>query len=249
MSETGDGGRVTRDGVEETGEQAAPTRITRRRALQVLGTVPVAAALDPGLLAQQPKPLQPAVTSQVPAGPTAAAPAAPAAGPRFFNNHEWKTLRSVVDYIIPRDERSGSATEAKVPEYIDFLLSEKDANVNTQVQFHGGLAWIDTEIDRNFDRLVEFCVRVLLDESDSLGQCPDFGTVLRGANSTQAFGVERLFAFCFFGSGFFLFACAIAFSRVYLHVHYASDVIAGFCLCIVWLGISFWIMRFSGRAP
>lgn len=42
---------------------------------------------------------------------------------------------------------------------------------------------------------------------------------------------------------FFLFACAIAFSRVYLHVHYTSDVLAGFCLCIVWLGFSFWIMR------
>jgi len=42
---------------------------------------------------------------------------------------------------------------------------------------------------------------------------------------------------------FFLFACAIALSRVYLHVHYASDVVAGFCLCIVWLSFSFWIMR------
>ena len=42
---------------------------------------------------------------------------------------------------------------------------------------------------------------------------------------------------------FFLFACAIAFSRVYLHVHYASDVIAGFCLCIVWLALSLWIIR------
>lgn len=42
---------------------------------------------------------------------------------------------------------------------------------------------------------------------------------------------------------FFLFASAIAFSRVYLHVHYASDVVAGFCLCIVWLGFSFWAMK------
>ncbi len=42
---------------------------------------------------------------------------------------------------------------------------------------------------------------------------------------------------------FFLFACAIAFSRVYLHVHYASDVVAGFCLCIVWLGLSFWAIK------
>ena len=36
----------------------------------------------------------------------------------------------LVDYIIPRDERSGSATDAKVPEYMDFLLAEKDANAN-----------------------------------------------------------------------------------------------------------------------
>jgi undecaprenyl-diphosphatase len=42
---------------------------------------------------------------------------------------------------------------------------------------------------------------------------------------------------------FFLFACAVAFSRVYLHVHYASDVVAGFSLCTVWLGFSFWVMR------
>lgn len=51
--------------------------------------------------------------------------------------------------------------------------------------------------------------------------------------------VLRWFASVFF----FLFACAIAFSRVYLHVHYASDVVAGFCLCIVWLGLSFWLIR------
>ena len=42
---------------------------------------------------------------------------------------------------------------------------------------------------------------------------------------------------------FFLIACSIALSRVYLHVHFASDVIAGFCLCVVWLGLSFWVMK------
>ncbi len=36
---------------------------------------------------------------------------------------------------------------------------------------------------------------------------------------------------------FFLFATSIAASRVYLHVHYASDVIAGFCLSVLWLSI------------
>jgi undecaprenyl-diphosphatase len=42
---------------------------------------------------------------------------------------------------------------------------------------------------------------------------------------------------------FFLFATVIAFSRLYLHVHYASDVIAGFCLCAAWLGFSIWILN------
>jgi undecaprenyl-diphosphatase len=42
---------------------------------------------------------------------------------------------------------------------------------------------------------------------------------------------------------FFFFATAIAISRVYLHVHYASDVVAGFCLCMAWLCISLWLIR------
>jgi undecaprenyl-diphosphatase len=42
---------------------------------------------------------------------------------------------------------------------------------------------------------------------------------------------------------FFVFACMVALSRVYLHVHYASDVAAGFFLCVVWLGISFWVIN------
>ena len=39
-----------------------------------------------------------------------------------------------------------------------------------------------------------------------------------------------------------LFACCIAFSRVYLHVHYPSDIIAGFCLSMWWLTISLWTL-------
>ena len=41
----------------------------------------------------------------------------------------------------------------------------------------------------------------------------------------------------------FLFAATIAFSRVYLQVHFPSDVVAGFCLSVVWLIVSFWILR------
>ena len=45
-----------------------------------------------------------------------------------FHGEEWKTVRMLADYIIPRDERSGSATDAKVPEYMDFLMADKEAS-------------------------------------------------------------------------------------------------------------------------
>jgi gluconate 2-dehydrogenase gamma chain len=123
--------------------------MSRRRALQVLGAVPVAAAIG-----QQPTtpqaPLTPGVTTQVPVKP-GQTPGGPT-GPRFFNRHEWKTVALLADYVIPRDEHSGSATDAKVPEYIDYLLAEKDANVNTQIAMHGGLAWLDTESRKRFGK-------------------------------------------------------------------------------------------------
>jgi len=42
---------------------------------------------------------------------------------------------------------------------------------------------------------------------------------------------------------FFLIATLIATSRVYLHVHYASDVLGGFCLSIMWLLLSLWLLH------
>lgn len=39
------------------------------------------------------------------------------------------------------------------------------------------------------------------------------------------------------------FICLIGFSRIYLRVHYASDVIAGFSLGVIWLVLSLWVMH------
>jgi hypothetical protein len=64
---------------------------------------------------------------------------------RFFSAHEWDTVRVLVDLVIPRDERSGSATDALVPEFMDFILSE---NTSMQTPMRGGLAWIDLESRR-----------------------------------------------------------------------------------------------------
>src|SRR5437762_12096727 len=62
--------------------------------------------------------------------------------PSFFTPHEWDTVRVLVDLIIPRDERSGSATEAGVPEFMDFMMTDRP---DGQTPMRGGLAWLDNE--------------------------------------------------------------------------------------------------------
>src|SRR5438132_12103776 len=44
--------------------------------------------------------------------------------PKSFTAHEWDTVRLLVDLIIPKDERSGSATDAGGPEFRDFILGD-----------------------------------------------------------------------------------------------------------------------------
>jgi gluconate 2-dehydrogenase gamma chain len=58
-------------------------------------------------------------------------------------------VRVLVDLIIPKDERSGSATEAGVPEFIDFTMVDQPAR---QTAMRGGLAWLDGEANRRFDK-------------------------------------------------------------------------------------------------
>ena len=49
--------------------------------------------------------------------------------PTFFTPHEWETARVLVDLVIPRDGRSGSATDAGVPEFMDFVLSDEPSHL------------------------------------------------------------------------------------------------------------------------
>lgn len=69
--------------------------------------------------------------------------------PKFFTPHEWETVRVLVDLIIPRDERSGSATDAGVPEFMDFIVLDQPARQNAM---RGGLAWLDRECLLRFDK-------------------------------------------------------------------------------------------------
>ena len=63
--------------------------------------------------------------------------------------HEYATVRMLVDLIIPKDERSGSATDAGVPEFMDFMMVDQPAR---QTAMRGGLAWLDRECVSRFDK-------------------------------------------------------------------------------------------------
>jgi hypothetical protein len=60
--------------------------------------------------------------------------------PKYFNPHQYETLTTLCDTIIPKDEKSGGAIEAGAPEFIDLLSSE---NEDYQLEFGGGLMWLD----------------------------------------------------------------------------------------------------------
>lgn len=59
---------------------------------------------------------------------------------KFFTDAEMKTITVLVDIIIPKDEHSGSATDAKVPEFIEFIVKDQP---KFQIPMRGGLRWLD----------------------------------------------------------------------------------------------------------
>jgi gluconate 2-dehydrogenase gamma chain len=136
------------------------TDFTRRKMLQVLGASPAAAVAftwtaEETLLASQ--------QSQ-----EARAQAAAKGQPyktRFFTAHEYATVVALADMILPKDDRSGSASDAGAPEFIDYIVAEQ---IDRQTAVRGGLAWLDTECRERFDKAFLECAeaqrRAVLDD-------------------------------------------------------------------------------------
>jgi gluconate 2-dehydrogenase gamma chain len=86
--------------------------------------------------------------------------------PRFFTAHEYATVGILADEIIPRDERSGSASDAGVPRFRDFI--RRDGSEARRIAMRGGLAWMDresrTRFGRDFRRLTSAQRRQILDD-------------------------------------------------------------------------------------
>ena len=66
---------------------------------------------------------------------------------KVYTPHEFATVTLVADMLIPRDERSGSASDAGVPQWMDAML---DLEPGMRTAHRGGLAWLDHECRERF---------------------------------------------------------------------------------------------------
>lgn len=73
---------------------------------------------------------------------------------KFFTPHEMETIAVLSDIIIPRDHVSGSATDAKVPDFIEFIVKDKP---ELQTPMRGGLLWVDMESSKRFGKAFMDC--------------------------------------------------------------------------------------------
>jgi hypothetical protein len=69
--------------------------------------------------------------------------------PRFFTPAEYRLVRTLSDLVIPRDARSGSATDAGVPEFMDFILA---AYPSMQAPMRNGIKWLNDAATQRFGR-------------------------------------------------------------------------------------------------
>lgn len=73
---------------------------------------------------------------------------------KFFTSHEMATITLLADIIIPKDEVSGSASDAKVPEFIEFIVHDMP---NHQIPMKGGLRWLDMYCLKTYNNSFKDC--------------------------------------------------------------------------------------------
>lgn len=67
---------------------------------------------------------------------------------KFFDEHEMKTITTLSDIIIPKDEVSGSASDAGVPAFIEFIVKDMP---HYQTPLRGGIKWLDIQCMKRFE--------------------------------------------------------------------------------------------------
>ncbi|MHA4846834.1 gluconate 2-dehydrogenase subunit 3 family protein [Flavitalea antarctica] len=73
---------------------------------------------------------------------------------QFFTAHEMATITIMGDIIIPKDDVSGSASDAKVPEFIEFIVKDMPQH---QLPMRGGLRWLDMQCLKSYEKAFKDC--------------------------------------------------------------------------------------------
>jgi hypothetical protein len=113
--------------------------MSRRTALKALGTAAGAVGLQPWLSDE-------GLAAFGVVQKTTAAPVL-----KVFTSAQYATVEALVDAIIPTDERSPGAKEARVADYLDLLLSEQE---DARPDWLAGLAAVDAEATKQFQQPV-----------------------------------------------------------------------------------------------
>lgn len=75
---------------------------------------------------------------------------------KFLTVPEMATVKVLVDIIIPADDKSGSASQAGVPDFIEFIAKDMPQN---QTPLRGGLKWLDLESKKRFQKIFTLCTK------------------------------------------------------------------------------------------
>ena len=73
---------------------------------------------------------------------------------KFFTPEEMATITILGDIIIPKDAVSGSASDAKVPDFIDFIVRDMPGH---QLPMRGGLRWLDMQCLTRYEKAFKDC--------------------------------------------------------------------------------------------
>ncbi|RYE11272.1 MAG: gluconate 2-dehydrogenase subunit 3 family protein [Sphingobacteriaceae bacterium] len=72
----------------------------------------------------------------------------------FFTKAEMATITVLADIIIPKDEHSGSASDAGVPEFIEFIVKDIPEH---KIPMRGGLRWLDVQCAERYNHAFADC--------------------------------------------------------------------------------------------
>jgi hypothetical protein len=123
---------------------------------------------------------------------------------KFFTPHELQTVTVLADIIIPADDRSGSASQAGVPAFIEFMMKDQP---KLQTPMRGGIRWLDNKCNKLFGKPFVSCTKAqqiqLIDQiaypeqaKPEMTQGVAFFNLMRGYTATGFFtskmGIEDI---------------------------------------------------------